>query len=44
MGISGELYKNDVLLIASTLLVVKTENIYQKKSKIHITMESELSL
>ena len=40
---SGELHKSEVLLIASTLLVVKDENIYQSISKMHIMMDTELS-
>ena len=40
----GELHKSEVLLIvASTLLVVKVENIYRNTIKIHKTMETELS-
>ena len=41
--VSGELYKSEFLLISSTLLVVKDENIYQNTSKMHITMDTELS-
>ena len=41
---SGELRKSEVFIIASTLLVLKTENIYQNTSKMHITMETELNL
>ena len=41
---SGELHKIEVLLIASALLVVKTENIYWNPSKMHKTMEAELRL
>ena len=37
-------FECEVLLIASTLLVVKTENIYRNTSKMHIMMETELSL
>ena len=39
--LSGELHMGDVLLIASTRLVMKTENIYQNTRKMHITMETE---
>ena len=38
----GELHKSKVLLIASTLLVVKTENIYQKIIQMQKTIETEL--
>ena len=41
--VSGELYKSEFLLISSTLLVVKDKNIYQNTSKMHITMDTELS-
>ena len=41
--VNGELHKSEVLLIASTLFVVKTENIYRHTSKMQITMETELS-
>ena len=41
--LSGELHKSESLLIASTLLVVKAENIYRNTSKMDITMEAELS-
>ena len=36
----GEVHKSEVLLIASTLLVVKVENIYQNTTKMHKTMET----
>ena len=39
----GELHKSEVFLIASTLLVVKTKNIYRNAIKMHKTMETELS-
>ena len=42
--LSGELRKREVLLIASTLFVVKTENIYRNTRKMHLTMETELCL
>ena len=42
--LSGGLHKSKVLLIASTLLVVKTKNIYQNTNKMHITMKTELIL
>ena len=35
----GELHKSEVFLIASTLLVVKAENIYRNTIKMHKTME-----
>ena len=35
--LSGEFHKREVLLIAITLLVVKTENIYRNTSKMLIT-------
>ena len=38
--LSDELNKTDVLLIATTMLVVKTENIYQDTSKAHIAMKT----
>ena len=41
--LSGELHKSESLLIASTLLVVKAENIYRNTSKMDITMKAELS-
>ena len=41
--LGGELHKSEVLLIASTLLVVKAENIYRKTIKMHKTMRAELS-
>ena len=41
--ISGELHKGKVYLTASTLLVVKAENIYQNTRKMHITIETEIS-
>ena len=34
--LNGELHKSEVLLIASTLLVVKTENIYRNTTEMHI--------
>ena len=40
----GELPIYKVLLLASTLLLVKTENIYRNTKKMHITMEKELRL
>ena len=39
----GELYKSEVLLIASTLIVMKAENIYRNTIKMHKTMETKLS-
>ena len=36
LKLSGELHISKVLLIASTLLVVKAENIYRKTRKVHI--------
>ena len=39
--LSGELHMGEVFLIASTRLVMKTENIYQNTRKMHITMETE---
>ena len=41
--LSDELHKSEVLLIASILLVVKAANIYRNTSKMHITIETELS-
>ena len=38
-----ELHKSKVLLIASTLLVVKAENIYQNTIKIHKMLVTELN-
>ena len=35
---------SDVILIASTLLAVKTENIYRNTRKMHTTIETDLSL
>ena len=40
---TGELYKSEVLLVASTLLIVKTENIYWNTIKMHKTMENDES-
>ena len=42
--LSGELHKSEVLLIASTLLMVKTKNIYWNTSKMHIMIETEFNL
>ena len=42
--LSGELHKSEVLLITSTLLGVKAENMYQKRSKLHIVMETKLNI
>ena len=42
--LSDELLKSEVLLIASTLLVVKTENVYGNTREMQITMETELCL
>ena len=42
--LSGELYIREIILIASTRLVVKTENIYWNTRKMQITMETELCL
>ena len=39
----GELHKSEVLLIASTLLVVQAENVYRNTIKMHKMMETELS-
>ena len=39
----GELHKSEVLLIASALLVVKTENVNRNTIKMHKTMKAELS-
>ena len=39
----GELHKTEVLLIASTLLVLKAENIYRNTIRMRKTMETELS-
>ena len=39
----GEFHKSEVLLIASTLLVVKAKNIYWNTIKMHKMMETELS-
>ena len=36
--------KYEILLIPSTLLVLRAKNIYRNTSKMHITMETELSL
>ena len=40
---NGELHKSEVLLIASTLFVVKAEKIYQNNIKMHKMMKIELS-
>ena len=42
LELSGELHKSEVLLIASTLLAVKAENIYRNTIKMHKPMETEL--
>ena len=42
--LSGELHKSEVLLIASTLLVVKTEIIYRNTREMHIMMQTDLCL
>ena len=42
--LTGDLHKSEVLLIASTLLVVKAENIYQNIKKTEIKMETEVLL
>ena len=39
----GELHRTEIILIASTLLVVKAENIYRNTIKMHKTMKTELS-
>ena len=39
----GELHKSEVLLTASTRLVVKAKNLYQNTIKMQKTMETELS-
>ena len=39
----GEFHKSEVLLIASTLLVVKAKNIYWNTIKMHKMMKTELS-
>ena len=39
----GELHKSEVLLIASTLLLVKAENMYRNTIKMHKKMETEFS-
>ena len=39
----GELHKSKVLIITSTLIVVKIENIYQTTIKMQKRMETELS-
>ena len=44
LKLNGELHKSEDLLITSTLLVLKTENIYQNTSKMHMAMETEFSL
>ena len=41
--LSDELHKSDVLLTASTLLVVKAEKIYRNTINMHQTMETELT-
>ena len=40
---TGELHKSEVLLVASTLLTVKTENTYWNTIKMHKTMENDES-
>ena len=44
LELSRELHISEDLLIASTLLLVKAENIYRNTGKIHITIERELFL
>ena len=44
LKLSAQLHISEVLLIASTLLLVKTENIYWSTRKMHITMETELCI
>ena len=39
----GDLHKNEVVIITSTLLVVKAKNIYPNSIKMHKTMETEFS-
>ena len=39
----GELHKSEILLIASTLPLVKAENIYRNTIKMYKTMETKLS-
>ena len=39
----AELHKSEVLLIASTLFVVKAENVCQNTIKMHKMMKTELS-
>ena len=41
--LKGEIHKSKVLLTATTLLVVKAENIYQNTMKMPKSMETELS-
>ena len=42
LELSRELHISEDLLIASTLLLVKAENIYRNTGKMHITIEREL--
>ena len=44
LELSRELHISEDLLIASTLLLVKAENIYRNTGKIHITIKRELFL
>ena len=44
LELSRELHISEDLLIASTLLLVKAENIYRNTGKMHITIERELFL
>ena len=41
---TDKLHKSEVLLIASTLIVMKAENTYRNTNEMHKTMERELSL
>ena len=44
LELSRELHISEDLLIASTLLLVKAENIYRNTGKMHITIKRELFL
>ena len=41
--VKSELHKSEVLLIISTVLVVKTENINRNSNKMHKTIETNLT-
>ena len=41
---TDKLHKSEVLLIASTLIVMKAENTYRNTNEMHKTMEREPSI